>query len=575
MSQVVQEFLRRLQEEEAIAHPQLAEDRYGLAFLTAIKEFDNFYYNMMRHESSDDASEQLYFMRLGIPRFIEMMLDSVPRFGLPAATFKSDRVLILAALGMVARFGFIENGKRMAFAVMAGECELVKVSESLFEFRLPKTFFNYEATESYVESFHRQQRREKRDAILSEAFAKKGILEHLDRCFEENVYVFHKNYIGYDAHPDLDDFFFGLAYSEIQDLGAFDTFHYSLTFGGLKFLHYILAIAYLLSISFKHERFCEALVQKHPEIRLRDILVVTADKNEFIATLQAALNHYGQDFENYTPISLDEATRLYNVLSVRRENLRLNASSAMCAPPLVEFSDVTVIKSNAGIQLDLSAFLLESLRRHFPREYDSHQQTRERSMQKALKRLLSETFPELEFRGNLRIREHGRVMTDVDFVAIDRASRIAIFFQLKYQDHYGGDMRKRSSRGGRLKKETELWLNRVNQWLSSTPRHQICTSLQIKKDVQLDHIRTVAIGKHFAHFLAPLAKDENFAYASWVQFYDALSRIRASGHEPRTLAALFEILRTYMSHKTAVPQRLEGSDAYTLDTVSYRIVQTS
>jgi hypothetical protein len=49
-------------------------------------------------------------------------------------------------------------------------------------------------------------------------------------------------------------------------------------------------------------------------------------------------------------------------------------------------------------------------------------------------------------------------LTDVDFIAIDEADGTVIFFQLKYQDHYGMDFRKRSSRGARLRGETENWL---------------------------------------------------------------------------------------------------------------------
>jgi hypothetical protein len=168
MSQIVREFLARLQAEEAIFHPRLAEDTYGLAFLTAIKEFDYYYYNLIRHESSETASEHFYLMRLAIPRLVQKTFASIPSFRVPVATFRSDRSLILAALNMVARFGFVEHGKRMAHAAMAGECELVKISNSLFEFRLPEILFNYEATESNIENFHRQQRRTRRDALINQ-----------------------------------------------------------------------------------------------------------------------------------------------------------------------------------------------------------------------------------------------------------------------------------------------------------------------------------------------------------------------------------------------------------------------
>jgi len=59
-------------------------------------------------------------MRLGIPRFIEKLLDSVPQFGVPVVTFKSDELLIRGALQVIAHFGFIEHGRRMCYASLAG-----------------------------------------------------------------------------------------------------------------------------------------------------------------------------------------------------------------------------------------------------------------------------------------------------------------------------------------------------------------------------------------------------------------------------------------------------------------------
>jgi hypothetical protein len=323
----------------------------------------------------------------------------------------------------------------------------------------------------------------------------------------------------------------------------------------------------------KHERFCEALVQKHQNIELRNILTITCDKSEFIASIQAALNHYGPSFEGYSRISLEEATALYNTLSARRDNLTILDRGMISVPYLIEFSNVALVKSIAGAQLDIGEFLLESLRLNFPSDYDVNQRTREAAMQEALKRLLSQTFSSVEFRGNTKIRREGRVMTDIDFVAIEVTSRTAILFQLKHQDHYGGDIRKRSNRGRRLREETETWLKHVNEWLARTPRPQIYTSLQIRKNVEIERFHVMAIGRHFAHFLAPLAKDDNFAYANWVQFYDALARISTSESEPRSLRGLFAIIRAFMSHNIAVPQHLDGSDLYNLDTVKYRIVQ--
>jgi hypothetical protein len=97
--------------------------------------------------------------------------------------------------------------------------------------------------------------------------------------------------------------------------------------------------------------------------------------------------------------------------------------------------------------------------------------------------------------------------------------------------------------------------------------------LRLKKGVQIHQFRTVAVAKNFAHFLSSLASDQNFVYANWVQFYDAMARIQTSRTESKTLLELFAALWEYMSHKIAQRQQVDGSDLYLLDTLKYRIVQ--
>lgn len=573
MSDCVREFLSRLAEEEKIFHPRLTDDKRGLAFLTAIKEFDFYYYNKIRNQSSEEIEEHFYMMRLAIPRLIQKTFENVSQFEIPTATFTSRKTLTLAALSMVARFGFVEHGKRMAHAAMAGECELVKLQEDLYEFRLPAEMYNYEAHEAYVEQYHIAHDKHKTDMLIKKNWGTKGVFNRVEELLEENVYVYRDHYIGYNAHPYLDDYFFGIAYLEMQHHPSYDTFHHKITFGGLQYQHYFLCITYFLSLSIKHEKFCEALIRKHPNIKLRDILTITCDKKEFIESIKQALNHYGSSFEWFTPIHTDQAESLLNTLSVSRRNADILDEGLMSPPYIVEFSDNSLVKSIAGAQIDPSEFLLEALRYNFPKEYDKNQQTREGAMQKALERLLSSSFHDLITRKNVQIRNEGKSVTDIDFVAIDKASKTAILFQLKHQDRYGGNLRKRSNRAKRLQNETEQWSLKVKNWLNTISDEKITSTLQIKKSIEIEHFYTLALTKNFAHFLAPLADDANFAYANWIQFYDALARINISQGELKTLKGLFKILRDFMSHKISCQQILDGSDLYNLDTLKYKIIQ--
>ena len=66
----------------------------GLGLLTAIKEFDFFYHNLVRNDRDDEAEDKFQLMQLGLPRLIAAVLGSVPRFRHPTVTFRSDEALI-------------------------------------------------------------------------------------------------------------------------------------------------------------------------------------------------------------------------------------------------------------------------------------------------------------------------------------------------------------------------------------------------------------------------------------------------------------------------------------------------
>lgn len=109
--------------------------------------------------------------------------------------------------------------------------------------------------------------------MVQDAFG--GVIDEINGPLRDNVYVFGEKFIGYDAHPDLDDFFFGQASLEIQNQEGFDTFNWRLKFGGVTVQKYTLAATYFLSLALKHEKFADALIEKVPHICLRDMLTIT------------------------------------------------------------------------------------------------------------------------------------------------------------------------------------------------------------------------------------------------------------------------------------------------------------
>jgi hypothetical protein len=570
MKKTAHKFLYELDAEDRAFSNELKSDTVGVGFLTAIKEFDFYHYNYTRSKRNEETDLHFYLMRLGIPRLISGVLSGIERFKYPMVTFRSEPLMIRGALEAIAAFGFIEQGRRFAHAALAGECEIHQINERQYEIILPDVVINMEQHEAEVEHHYARLQRERIDVAIRETFAKNGWMERIETLLSKNVRVFRDNFIGYDAHPDLDDFFFGVASSELQTQRGFDTFNPRLQFGGVTMQKYMLALTYFLSLALKHEAFAAALLKKSDQIRLRDILTITCDKKEFCTSLIAASNMYGPTYEGYTPLTNEEAHTILRVLSVRRDNLSILASTMAALPYLIEFSDTAWVKSTAGIQLGAVDYLLDSLRYNFPADYDRHQQRREGSMQRALMELLDDFIPALSYIKNVKIRRGGKIVTDIDLVVIEEATGEVILFQLKHQDHYGGDMRRRSNRAGRLRNESASWLSAVREWLKLSSPTEIRSALQIKASFILQTPRIMLLTRHFAHFLSQLEMDNDAAYATWMQFYDALNRLRAEG-KPLSLSGLFGVLQSFMSHKTVKGYELDLIDNYHLQQLSYRI----
>ena len=565
MKDVAREFLAKLsaQEDKLIAKMQL--DEAGVGLITAIKEFDHCYYNLVRHERSEETDHIFHIMQLGLPRLIAGILVAIPRFRYPVITFKSDQTLIQGALEMVSALGFVEQGRRFAQGALAGECEISRPSEHQYDVIMPDLIFNMEQHEANVEHHYLRIRHEAINATIH----KPGTPSRIDALLRQNVYVFKKHFIGYNAHPFLDEYFFALAYKELQSQRGYDTFNKQLRFGGITMQKYMLATTYLLSLAFKHERFASTLVEEAPEIRLRDVLTITSDKSELEWSMIQALNMYGPFLGDFPPLTPEEARTILRVLSVRRDNISILSSTMAPMPFLIEYSETAWITSTAAIQIGAVDFLLNSLRHNFAVDYDRNQQTREGSMQRALRRVLNNFLPGLTLIDNIRLRRDGNTVTDIDFAAIDEADGTVVLLQLKHQDHYGGDMRRRSNRASRLRREIDHWLASMRAWIAEEDVATIKSVLRLRKGVTLQRIYFLVVAKHFAHFLSSSDLREDVAYATWMQLVDALNRSHFEEGSP-TLARLFQTLQRCMSHKIARGIEVDEVVSYHLPSLSYR-----
>ncbi|MCC8974206.1 hypothetical protein [Bradyrhizobium brasilense] len=436
MAETLSQFFKALTNEEKRLASHLQNDRLGLAMRAALNELDlHDYLAGRKSKATENDQERSYFMRLGVARLVKIALESHDRFDAPTVTFQRHPGISVPVLRLIDTLGIVEHGRRMAQSVTAGVASISRDGDE-FILKLPAKLPDHEYRERVLASAYKDHaRRAMSERLRSPLGHKLG--EEVSNLFDELVYPFAQHFIGYEAHPTLDDAFFGLAYHEIAISDEYDNFHYKTCFGGIPFQNWKLAAAFILSVAMRHERFAEALVKKNPNIRIEDILTVSVNTTPFVEALRDAINHFGSTFDGHNEITLSQARCIFETLSINRRNIQLLDRPGSPFPPLIQCSDEHVIRPLFGARDDLMLFVLTSIQFHFPSDYDSAQQQREHAMQLATKRILGNAMPALEFRNNIIIRRTGRKVTDLDLVVIEPPSGEILLCQFKHQDPYG------------------------------------------------------------------------------------------------------------------------------------------
>ncbi len=517
-------------------------DRIGLFPVYALREYDSFY---TIYKTDDlnipnvDVDELYYLLRLGTPRALAHALSSCEKYEVPTLMPVHDEAIAARARETLVQLGKIEHGRRLAVAAKIGEIELRQNSENSFEFTLPRNWIDYDGYEVSVQRHFADLRRDwYREKYYDLEFAK-GLDGEIAELASDNVFVFKDHFIGYDAHPTLDDHFFGLAYSLISSSAGFDSFKFELKFGGVPYIKYVLAVVYIYSLALKHEKYCEELIRKHENIQLKNILTISSEKTGFIENMGNALDMYGPSFKSFSYAKSEDLEAIYRVLSTRRDNVDVLRPNGAPVPMLFEFSTTSVYHSLAGTQENPIQILLNGLRHHFPDDYNANQQKREASIQRAIESCLQGSFGKLVFGRNVVLRRNGQDLTDIDLTVADDASNAVLLFQIKAQDSYGSELSSRVNRSQRFVKESRKWIGATQGWLAEASVADIRHRFGMRRSCDVPKVYLVVLSRHFAHFGFSDETPKNVTYCTWDQFYNAFVKSERRQGQMRTIETLF------------------------------------
>lgn len=551
----------------------MAHGGSGMIMGIALKELDlHEHLGLNESDGSGELARSFLVTGLGLRRLIAKMLELHPNFTHQAITIQRSEWLARSILDFASELGVIEHGRRNVEAVYAGISKIQQLGPRKFRFELPAQIVDAQAHERDVEQHYR---RELRKIFAREAFesaSARSTWALIDQLMFENVYVFRDLFMGYNGDELIDEAFFAMAWREVMETPQYDSFNESKLFGGIPYLKYLLASAIVVSFSLKHERFATVMRIKHPDIMLANILTISADRAGLIRDIQAGLDKFGARFGNYTKTTTDEAEQIFNVIALTRRNAAIASRPYPALPVIVEFAENSIVTLICGRQGQME-FMLESLKKNYPRDYSANQRSREASMQRALTDLLAEHFPNVLVRTNVKLRIRGRLVTDIDFVAFDPDFGKLILFQLKHQDCHGPDIKAGNSRMSRFLSESVSWLEAVKEWLDASDPSNLRSAFRLPRNVQVTRILRVIVARHHSYPLASVELDEDVAFGTWMQLLNACEIMRTNQGGFRTINGLFDLLRKQIVGAKARYHEREDPTRYRLAEVEFEIVQ--
>ncbi|MGY4505848.1 hypothetical protein ACVWYH_009805 [Bradyrhizobium sp. GM24.11] len=572
--EIIREFIAGLAREEESVSRNLASDQLGIAFRTAINELGWYVWNYaQQQEPTEEQEEQYLIISLGVTRLIRLSMQVHSGFPVPALTFRRQDGPYREVLTLVSHLGFIRHGRRIADSALAGICQVRRGAEGRYEFVLPAGIVNHAAVEKDVSShFAREIARVRNEQMQqSEGLKLRNLINELH---DENVFLFRDHFMGYDADPLLDEYYFQIAWNDLKNATGFDSFNERREFGGITYLKYTLAAAFVNSLCLKHEAFCRAMVRKNPEVRMEDILTISADRAGLIDSIRDSLNIVGRNFQHYTTTTKEQAKQIYEIIAVTPRNAELLDGAASALPCIIEFSQEGIVKCLFGRHRQME-FLLVSLRRAYRPEFDSYQRLREGSFQTAVERLFTSSFPDLEMRRNVRLRREGKDLTDIDLAVIDRQQGNLLLVQLKFQDSAASDFRIDSSRMGHFRDESLRWLEIVSEWLDATDEQSLRSTFRIPRGMRIGRIRKLVLGRHHAWSLRSAKLDDDTSFATWDQLVNTVMLMEKRQGDFRTLGGLHTMLRTFIVDTPDRYHRDQAPVEYVLDSLKFAVMQTA
>jgi len=299
--------------------------------------------------------------------------------------------------------------------------------------------------------------------------------------------------------------FYGRRYMEKE------AFPEDVTLGDRKFGQWRDACDQALGRILCHMDFAAALVRKRPNIELHNVLTIYARKEDVAAVWQEA----GMS------ASLVGATM--DALTLGSEQLQeWRRAFEIPTHYYVGLGRDFVLMPCFGALTNPYYSLFRHLRNAYRPDWDRGVDRREEVFRGELAAFLPTSRFLVPDRGYKLRRSDGSVATDIDAVAVDRASGRVALFQLKWHDIFGRSLSERESRKRNIA-AAATWVDTVARTLGGLSSAEVCRRLGIACAAGSLPPVLIVLARYMARFSGDGQPDPRASWLAWPEFRRAFS----------------------------------------------------
>jgi len=282
-------------------------------------------------------------------------------------------------------------------------------------------------------------------------------------------------------------------------------------FGGQPYSSYVTVLEALSAMS--QQRLCYAALWNADDrsVGIRNLMTGGALHEDLV-----------EGVANFLDASRHEVSELLDHLTLGPANAgnHLDRGTPALAP-VVRTSQHLVALPMYGLELNPFVFLWTELRRRYEKDWFDAANRREGRWVSELRARFP--APRWHCLDGVKLKQDGKALTDIDFVAYDTDCSSVILFQLKWQQPIMSDDKVRRNNAGSLVADSNKWITDVAGWMDVIGTRGVKERLSIRTNVDLS-IHLVVLGRYHAHFTSAQDQDSRAVWCDWGNFL----RLRAT-----------------------------------------------